>query len=128
MSMIFLATGNCYLGRTDRDKDGKIIKEIPPRFENDDNGSCVVIGKLNPDTMEQIGDADVFGDFNASGYLNKALKLLNPQRDIDIPNFKAIVCSMLHDNIDICDNCFEMNCKNCIVSEWKQEAVNADRA
>lgn len=122
MSMIFLATGNCYLGRKDIDKYGKIIKEIPPRFENDDNGSCVVIGKLNPDTMEQIGVADIFGDFNASGYLNKALKLLNPQRDIDIPNFKAIVCSMLHDNIDICDNCFEMNCKNCIVSEWKREA------
>lgn len=122
MSMIFLATGNCYLGRTDRNAKGKIIKEIPPRFENDDNGSCVVIGKLNPDIMEQIGDADIFGDFNASGYLNKALKLLNPQRDIDIPNFKAIVCSLLHDNIDICDNCFEMNCKNCIVSEWKREA------
>ena len=62
----------------------------------------MVIGKLNPDTMEQIGDADVFGDFNASGYLNKALKLLNPQRDIDIPNFKAIVCSLLHDNIKSC--------------------------
>lgn len=123
MSMIFLATGNCYLGRKDIDKDGKIIKEIPPHFENDDNGSCVVIGKLNPDTMEQIGDADIFGDFNASGYLNKTLKLLNPQRDIDIPNFKAIVRSMLHDNIDVCDNCFEMNCKNCIVSEWKQEVM-----
>ncbi len=126
MSMIFLTTGNCYLGRRDRDENGKIIKEIPPHFEYDDNGSCVVIGKLNPDTMEQICDADVFGDFNASGYLKKALKLLNPQRDIDIPNFKAIVRSLLHDNIDICDNCFEMNCKNCIVSEWKQEDKQCD--
>jgi len=119
--MIFLATGNCYLGRTDRDKNGKIIKEIPPHFEFDDNGSSVIIGKLNPDTMEQIGDADIFGDFNVAGYLKKALKLLNPQRDIDIPNFKKIIRSLSYDYIDICDNCFEMHCDNCIVSECKRE-------
>lgn len=122
MSMIFLATGNCYLGRTDRDKDGKIIKEIPPHFEHDYNGSCVILGKLNPDTMERIGEADIFGDFNASGYLNKALKLLNPQRNIDIPNLKEIVQSLNKDGVEICNYCNSFNCSNCIISEWKREA------
>ena len=122
MPMIFLATGNCHLGRVDRDKDGNVIKNTPPHFEHCDDGGSVIVGKLNPDTMEQIDSADAFGDYQASAYLKKALALLNPNRAVDVPNFKQIIRSAINDGVDICDYCSDMNCSNCIVSEWKEEA------
>lgn len=122
MPMIFLATGEYHLGRTNSDKIGNVIKKIPPYFEHNDKGGCIIVGKLDPETMEQIDSADVFGDYQASAYLKKALALLNPNRAVDVPNFKQIIRSAIHDGVDICDYCPDMNCSNCIVSEWKQEA------
>lgn len=121
MSLIFLATGNCYLGKTERDKNNNVIKKIPPHFEHADDGSCVIVGKFNPETMEQIGNVDVFGNYQASIYLNRALKYLNPSRTLDIPNFKAIIISALNNDIDICDYCKDFQCGDCIIKEWKKE-------
>lgn len=120
--MIFLATGNCYLGQTKRDKNNNIIEQIPPHFEHEEDGSCVIVGKLNSETMEQTGDADVFADYQASAYLKETLKLLNPSRKLDIPNFKVMIMAALRDDIDICDYCEDFQCRDCIIKEWKQEA------
>lgn len=120
MSMVFIATGNYYLGRVNRDKNDNII-QTPPHFEHCDDGGSVIVGKLNPDTMEQIGNADLFGNYQASAYISKALALLKPNRTIDIPKFKQIICSAFLDGVDFCDYCFDINCSNCIVSEWKKE-------
>lgn len=121
MPMIFLATGNFNLGRINRNKNGNVIKETPPKFEHNDKGNCVIVGKINPETMEQIDTADLFGNYQASAYLKKTLELLNPNRAVDVPNFKQIICSAIHNGVDICDYCSDMNCSNCVVSEWKQE-------
>lgn len=122
MSMVFLTTGNCYLGQTTKDKDGNIIKQTSPHFEPTDNGNCVIVGKLDPDTLEQIGDAEVFGNYQASAYLRETLKLLNPSRKIDIPSFKVMIMGALRDNVDICRYCIDPQCRDCILTEWKQEA------
>jgi hypothetical protein len=121
MSALFLATGNCYLGRKTTDENGNVIKETPPRFEYADNGSCIVISELDPKTMDPIGAGEVYGDFNASAYLERVLEILEPVRGSDIPNFKEIILSALENQVDICEYCKNMDCKNCIVNDWKGE-------
>ena len=51
MSVVFLMTGNCTLGRTRQDKDGNVIEHKPAQFTADDAGSCVAVGLLDPETM-----------------------------------------------------------------------------
>lgn len=119
--MIFIEKGNFYLGHCTKDGKGNIIEQNGPKFEPDDNGGSVIVGKLDSETREQVGEADIFGDFNATGYLKKVLELLAPKRVIDIPNFKGIFVSASKDNVDLCDYCEELHCDNCIVSEWKEE-------
>lgn len=57
----------------------------------------------------------------ATGYLEKVLKLLAPERTIDIPNFKRIFAAAFNDDVNLCDYCNEFQCNNCIVSKWKEE-------
>ena len=77
--------------------------------------------QLDSETKEQVGKADIFGDFNATGYLKKVLELLAPERTIDIPNFKRIFAAAFNDDVNLCDYCNEFQCNNCIVSKWKEE-------
>lgn len=124
MSVIFLATGTCTMGVTTRDKDGNIIESRPAQFTYDDKGGTVVVGKLDPETMKPTEPVDiVYGDWDAAGYLAEALELLKPRRQVNIPDFKAIIQAFIEkDNIDFCDYCPNLNCRDCIVKEWKEEA------
>ena len=119
--MIFLEKGNFYLGRGIFDNNGNVIEQTEPKFVSDDSGTCIIVGVLDSETKKQVGKADVFGDFNATGYLKKVLELLAPERTIDIPNFKRIFAAAFNDDINICDYCNEFQCNNCIVSKWKEE-------
>lgn len=114
--MIFLEKGDFYLA--DMTIDGN---ENGPKFEPNDNGSSVIVGMLDSETKKQVGKADIFGDFNATGYLKKVLQLLAPERAINIPNFKELFVSASKDNVDMCDYCEGLHCDNCIVCEWKEE-------
>lgn|GEM_PF-436155 len=118
--MIFIEKGDFYLGHRIKDGNGNIIQQNGPEFEPDDNGSSVIVGKLDSETRKQVGEADIFGDFNAAGYLKKVLELLTPGRTINIPNFKELFVSASKDNVDMCDYCEGLHCDNCIVSEWKE--------
>lgn len=122
MSMIFLCTGDYHLGRIEKDIDGNVIKETSPHFEENDKGGCVIVGRLNPETKEQIDSADIFGNYKASAYLKKTLELLQPNRSVDIPNFKEIFLSAFNDGFDICDYCKDFQCANCIIEEWKEDS------
>ena len=65
----------------------------------------------------------VYGDFAAAEYLGKILEKLNPQRQINFPDFKGIVKVALRNGIDFCDYCSSTNCcTDCIVNEWKEGA------
>ncbi len=122
MSMIFLTIGNAYMGSRKTDAEGNVT-QIPARFEEDPDGGCVAIGKLNSDTMEQDGLASIFGDYDAAHYLAHALELLKPGRPINIPDLKSIVqkATRAGDGDFICEHCNGVNCRDCIIIEWKEE-------
>ena len=123
MSMIFLAVGNAYMGLSAHDADGNITKTTPPRWENDPAGGCVIVGKLDPETMEQDGPASVYGDYMAAQYLTHALELLKPGRPLNIPDLKSIVqkATRAGEGDFICEHCDGINCRDCIITEWKEE-------
>lgn len=123
MSMIFLATGRATMGINRRDKDGNIIESVPARFEFENGGPCVAVGELDPETMEVKGNVDLFGDWQAAGYLETAMEKLKPTRTANIPDFKAMFQAAYKDRADLCDYCHNLNirCQDCIVQEWKEE-------
>lgn len=123
MSMIFIATGTCTLGMTKRDKDGNVESSTPARFTWDDKGGSVAIGYMDPASKEINEESvSIFGDWDAAGYLSKALQLIKPRRSVNIPDFKAIVNALWEkDRTDVCDYCRGYNCRDCIVNEWKEE-------
>ena len=124
MSLIFLATGHTTLGMNKRDKDGNITETVPARFEFAPDGPCVAVGELDPETMNPKEDTSIFGDWDAAGYLEEAIVRLKPYRRVNIPDFKAIIQkAYTEDGNDlVCDYCKGINCTNCIVREWKEEA------
>lgn len=86
--MIFIEKGDFYLGHSTKDGNGNIIQQNGPEFEPDDNGSSVIVGKLDSETRKQVGKPDVFTDFNAKGYLTKILELLSAKKILIFPNLK----------------------------------------
>lgn len=122
MSLIFLGIGDTTLGRNYQNKDGNTT-HIPAQWQSNPDGGSVVVGQLDPDTMEQQGNAAVFGDWDAAGYLKQVLELLSPKRQINIPDFAEITKAAIADgNGDfLCQYCTSLNCRDCIVHEWKGE-------
>lgn len=124
MSVIFLAKGTCSLGRTKTDKDGNVVESTPAQFTTNAAGGSVAVGLLDPKTMQPTGPVSaIFGDWDAAGYMTEVLKLLRPNRVVNIPDLKLIVqAAYLEDGNDLlCDYCKSMNCHNCIIKEWKEE-------
>ena len=122
MSMIFLATGHATMGRTTRDKDGNIVEESQAKFEFADDGGCVAIGPLDPDTHMPQSITGLFGDWDAAGYMAMALELLKPARPVNIPDLASIIQAAIKDGVDVCDYCQSLNCPDCAVKEWKEDA------
>lgn len=122
MSVIFLAKGHAHMGITERDKDGNVIKSTPAHFEYADNGPCVAVGELDPETMKVKGDVVLYGDWDAAGYLEEALKRLNPGRPVNIPDFELLFRRIReYERIDICEHCPSLNCRDCIVNRWEEK-------
>ena len=123
--MIFLAKGTYTCGTRCVDGDGNTKREEPAKFVTDPNGGSVAVGVLDDDTMEQVGQAELFGDFDPWGYLGQALKLLAPTRAGNIPDFEKIVKGMYHespgDGCPFSVFCESVNCRGCIVYQWMEE-------
>lgn len=120
--MIFLARGTITLGSTKRDKDGNIVEQESARFTWDDTGGSIAVGYMDPVTKEiDEKSVEVFGDWDADGYLDETMQKLNPVRPVNIPDFKAIAQAAYKDGTDFCDHCQGLNCRDCIVQEWKEE-------
>ena len=125
MSIVFLAKGVCTLGRKQTDKDGNVIASTPAQFTIHDAGGSVAVGLLDPETMQPAEPvAGIFGDYDAAGYLGAVMKFLKPARRVNIPDLKAIVQAAYREdgNDLLCDYCKSVNCHNCIIREWKDEA------
>lgn len=121
MSVIFLAKGNCTMGILKEDP----TKSTPAQFTADEDGGCIAIGELDPETMQPKEPVtDLYGDWDAAGYLAKVLELMKPRRGVNIPDLKAIVQRAYKEdgNDLICDYCQDFKCRDCIVNEWKEEA------
>ncbi len=124
MSMIFLAKGTCTLGMTQKDKDGNVTNSTQAQFIFDGTGGSIAVGEMDPDTKEIDAETvSIYGDWDAAGYLAEMLKLLKPARRVNIPNLKAIVQAAYQEdgNDLLCDYCKSMNCRDCIIKEWKEE-------
>lgn len=123
MSVIILATGHAHLGRNTVDKDGNVIESTPAHFEFAPDGPCVAVGELDPKTMVVKDGASIYGDWDAAGYLKEAMDRLKPRRQINIPDLKSIIQkAYTEDGNDlVCDYCQGLNCRDCIVKEWKEE-------
>ena len=123
MTAVFLVRGNAYMGANKIDADENVTESTPARFETQEDGSCVAVGKFDPDTGTIQGIDGVYGDFHASGYLKKTLEMLHPDRQLDVPDFKSIFKTALREgDLDyICEYCPRCDCRDCIVNIWKQE-------
>lgn len=123
MSIIFLAKGTATMGMRKLDNAGNIVESRPAQFTFDDAGSCVAIGELDQETFQPKGPiTGLFADWDASGYLSMALELLKPSRQMNIPDFEAIIKEAFRYGVDVCDYCRVIDCNNCAVKEWKEDA------
>ena len=120
--MIFLAKGRCWLGQCTKDRDGNVVTETKARFEADPEGGCIAVGTLDDESMEQIGDAEIFGDYDHWGFLNRALQLLTPTRPGNMPDFREIFENMYKENpSEGCafrPYCDRILCADCVCWNW----------
>lgn len=122
MGIISIGVGTCTLGRRQVDRDGNVASETPARWEADPAGGSVAIVPQNPDTMEPDGAAEIYGDWQASSYLARAVELIHPNRQINVPDLKAMIRRAALDGLDLCDYCEDCYmCRDCIVKEWKED-------
>ena len=122
MGIISIGVGTCTLGRRQVDRDGNVVSETPARWEADPAGGSVAIVPLNPDTMEPDGAAEIYGDWQASSYLARAVELIHPNRQINVPDLEAMIRRANMDGPDLCEYCPDpYMCRDCIVKEWKED-------
>ena len=121
MSVVFLATGSVSFGMNKRNEAGEIVESTPAAFEHKDGGPCVIVGQLDPETMQQVGPATPYGDWQASKYLGRTLEILRPHRAPDVPDIKIIwLLALERGGVDLCDYCPNFPiCRDCVVNEWK---------
>lgn len=117
--IICIGVGDAHLGRTTLDRDGNVISSTPARWEPNPEGGAVAMWSVNPETMEPDGAAELFGDWDAARYLARVLELIQPNRQINIPDLEAMIRAAAKSGEDICTYCPDYNCRDCIVNEWK---------
>ena len=122
MGIISIGVGTCTLGRRQLDKDGNVVKETPASWEADPEGGSVAIVPLNPETMEQDGPVEIFGDWQAGDYLARVVELSHPNRQINVPDLEAMIRRAAMDGLDLCEYCEDCYmCRDCIVKGWKED-------
>lgn len=126
MSAIFVGRGDCHLGMTKTDKDGNIVEQTGANWEPNPKGGCVAICDIDPEKMEPIGAAEVYGDWDAGHFLARVLEKLGPGRPANVPDFRAILQKSAADGRGedfFCDYCeqYGYHCRDCIVMEWKED-------
>lgn len=121
MGVIGIGLGTATMGRRQIDANGKVINETPARWELDPAGGCVAIWPMNLETGQPDGAAEIFGDYDAAGYLARVLEHIRPNRPVNLPDLPAIVKAATEDDVDLCEYCPRrgFNCSDCIMNTWK---------
>ncbi len=113
-----------YARRTTRDAAGNVIEKSEAKWEPNPEGGSVAICDIDPDTMQPVGDAEVYGDWDAANYLKRVLEKLEPSRAVNLPDFQKIIQAQKDDGLDFCHYCDKFGCfvcQDCIVHEWKDD-------
>lgn len=126
MSALFIGRGDFHLGTVRTDAEGNVVRRTDAKWEPNDEGGCIAICDMDPEKMEPVGEAEVFGDWDAAHYLEAVLKKLGAGRPVNIPDFRSILRTAMNDREDknfFCDYCSKCgySCQDCIVTEWKEE-------
>ena len=124
MSTLFIGRGNCRLGTVRMDADGNVVEQTGAKWEPSAEGGCVAICNMDPDKMEPVGAAEVFGDWDAAHFLARVLEKLGPGRPVNIPDFREILKKAADDGRGkdfFCDYCGKFDCRDCIVTEWMED-------
>lgn len=124
MSMIMIGRGDCHLGLTKRDAQGNVVEQSGAKWEPSDEGGCVAVCTLDPETMEPTGTTEIYGDWDAAHFLPEVLKKLGPGRPVNVPDFRAILKAAIEygeGKSYFCDLCERCDCRDCIVTEWLGE-------
>lgn len=126
MNVICIGLGDAHMGRREVDRDGNVISLTEAHWELNSEGGCVAIWSMIPETKEYDGPADVFGDWDAARYLARALELLHPRRQVNLPDLKSIIQAAEKDDFNICNYCsrYAYDCRDCIITEWKEDGYD----
>ncbi len=123
MSLFVVGRGECTLGFTERDAAGNLVQKSAAKWEPSPDGGSVAIREVDPDPMEPMGAAEVFGDWDAAGYLPRIVELLGPGRPSNVPDMAAIIKSAVREGFDPCEYCTTRGlCRDCIMNTWKESA------
>lgn len=126
MRALFIGRGDCHLGLTRKDAAGNVVEQTGAKWKPNAEGGCVAICDMDPDKMEPVGAAEVFGDWDAAHYLARVLKKLGPGRPVNVPDFRSILKKAIDDGQGedyFCDFCerYGYSCRECIVVEWIED-------
>ncbi|MEG2175620.1 MAG: hypothetical protein RRY97_02000 [Oscillibacter sp.] len=119
MGMVFIGVGTATLGRCTKNAAGEIVSQTPASWEPNPAGGCVAIAPLDPEKMEPTGAAEIFGDWDAAGYLARVLEQIRPTKPVNVPDLSAIIKAATRDGVDVCKYCKGFNCSECIMNKWK---------
>lgn len=125
MSVLFIGRGDCHLGMTKRNSEGDVVEHTDAKWEPNPEGGCVAICDMDPEKMEAVGAAEVFGDWDAAHFLARVLEKLGPGRPINVPDFQKILAGYVDDTGErdiFCEYCERRgyDCRDCIVTEWME--------
>ncbi len=69
MRAFFTRRGDCTLDRTTRDAAGNVVEKSGAEWRSTPEDGSVAICDIDPDTMQPVGAAEVYGDQDAANYL-----------------------------------------------------------
>lgn len=127
MSLVCIGLGTATLGRTTKNAEGKVISSTPAQWTEDQKGGCVMVGKMNPETMEIDPDSiSLHSRMDSVSYLEAVRDLLLPENVkpfTDMPDLREIVQKATSDGVNFCDYCSGGPvCVNCAIRAWADEA------